>query len=392
MASLQEMLRKLGRTPMAVDGEEFMANGRPSYGMGARRLMPSRVGVGTQSSGMTTGGGIGSALMMSGNAVPGMAMGGVQQQPRQPAVNAFETAKATATRMQQSGQRAPTVMQTPDGNTRVIGSGAVTLKPNKEQFANRAAFSAALDARRGNVASRGMARGQARDERMQFASDAQTMGRGPALIRAFERQGIAPERAAAMMQGNMQFLSEDNRQRRAVDEVSARTALDKRREDREDAAQKFMQDYSAKQPTPEESAIMEGIANDPTLTWDEKREQIQSIRNPGGTPSAGGPPGIPSGAVPTQSGAMIRPAQAAQLQALAANYSGNPAAVGQQIVDALRKQPGLTDADRLKELRQLTGNRFATLEDPSGGVAQSTFSQQRRERSMGGGNGFSWAR
>jgi hypothetical protein len=74
------------------------------------------------------------------------------------------------------------------------------------------------------------------------------MGRNPALIRAFERQGIAPERAAAMMQGNMQFLSEDNRQRALAGEAASRTSLDERRLGLEERGQQFQQDWLGRQP------------------------------------------------------------------------------------------------------------------------------------------------
>lgn len=233
----QDRLAMAARAPATrfVDGEGFTPLGRPAYGSGARNLQTSRVGAGTMSNGMTGGGAIGSALMMSGEAVPGMAMGGVPQQPRQPAVDPYATAQATKVRMMQSGQLAPTVMRTQDGNTRVIGSGGVMLKPNEEQLANRSAFAAALDARRGNVASRQMAKGQARDERLQFSKDRQQYGQQGALVQAFQRQGVDPMRAMAMvaaMGGDktaVNYLSEDNRQTRAAGEFSGRTELEKER-------------------------------------------------------------------------------------------------------------------------------------------------------------------
>jgi hypothetical protein len=248
----QERLAMAARAPATqfVDGEGYMPMGRPAYGSGARNLQTSRVGVGTMSNGMTGGGAIGSSLMMGGAAVPGMAMGGVPQQPRQPAVNAFETAKATAAGM----QRAPTVMQTEDGGARIFGSGAVMRKPTDEQADRRSAFADAMEARRGRVQERGIARGREREERMQFASDAQTMGRNPALIRAFERQGIAPERAMAMMgamsgdRGAAQFLSEDNRQRGVADAAAALDAREQRRLQLEEENQAFQQDYLNRQP------------------------------------------------------------------------------------------------------------------------------------------------
>lgn len=236
-----------------IDGQQYLANGRPAYGSGARNLQTSRVGAGTMSNGMTGGGAIGSSLMMSGAAVPGMAMGAAPPQPRQSAVNAFETAKATATGM----QRPPTVMQTDDGGARIFGSGAVMLKPNEAQAAKRSAFADKLSERRDAVTDRGESRGQARDERMQFASDAQTMGRGPALIRAFERKGIAPERAAAMMQGNMQFLSEDNRQQRAAGEAGDRTQIERDRLKMEQEGQKFQQDWLGRQPQPMDEQVIQ---------------------------------------------------------------------------------------------------------------------------------------
>jgi hypothetical protein len=116
------------------------------------------------------------------------------------------------------------------------------------------------------------------------------------------------------------------------------------------------------------------LENRTDLDPDEKNDAMAEINrryginagSPPPTTGAGGPVPTPRTAVPTESGTMLKPTQIANLEAIGANYDANPAAVGQQLVDELRKIPHLSDEDRLNELRRITGNPTATLENPAG--------------------------
>lgn len=63
MATPIAPVRRRRRTARVIDGEEFMPIASPVYGAGSRQLQESPVGVGMLSSGMTTGGAIGSGVM-----------------------------------------------------------------------------------------------------------------------------------------------------------------------------------------------------------------------------------------------------------------------------------------------------------------------------------------
>ena len=195
-----------GRSNVIVPGSGRRAS---NQALGA-----GRVGAGIQSTGMTGGGVFGSGLMMSGAALPGMIMGGLpdRQQP-----------ELVSRPMRYGSEITPSEFAEAWKNRKMT-----TSDPQKQADA-AAKRQEALAARQAAVEASGKSRGQAREERMQFARDAQYFGPRGALIRAFSRQGVDPERAMAMMQGNMQFLSEDNRQRRAADEFAGRTAIEQER-------------------------------------------------------------------------------------------------------------------------------------------------------------------
>ena len=183
-------------------------------------LGASRVGTGIQSTGMTTGGAFGSGLMMSGAALPGMIMGAAQEQRQQPELVSRPMRGMTEITPSEFAQAWKNRKQT---------TGAA---PDLDKMEKRRQ---ALESRQAAVEARGMARGQARDDRMQFARDAQYYGPRGALAMAFQRQGMDPMAAmsqVAAMGGDkaaLQYLSEDNRQRRAAQEFSGRTALEQER-------------------------------------------------------------------------------------------------------------------------------------------------------------------
>ena len=382
-------------------------------------LGSGRVGTGFQSTGMNTGGAFGSSLMMVGGLRAAMgtaAMGGVPQQQRQPAVDPYETAQGTRTRMLQSVQRPPSVIQLPDGTVRVIGSaGGRQAEPNEDQLAKRAAYAAKLAGRQSAVENRGIARGQARESRREFARDQQYFGHRGALVRAFQRSGEDPMRAMAMMGamgGNnnaAQFLSEDNRQRRAADEFRTRSNIEGQRESREQLQMRW---------TPR-LAEAQAILNNPAATITEKNRAKQIMQDydqslttafgmeagtppmsqptaPEGTQTAlAGTQTAPEGTVPFgSSGVMVDPMAMPQLEAAAANYSQNPAQVGQQLVQMLNTDSfaHLTPQQKVDLLREITGNRFATLDDPSGMSQREVYDQQRNQGRLHVGPGYAWVR
>ena len=183
-------------------------------------LGASRVGTGIQSTGMTTGGAFGSGLMLSGAALPAMLMGAAPPQRQQPELASRPMRGMTEITPSEFAQAWKNRKQT---------TGAA---PDLDKMEKRRQ---ALESRQAAVEARGMARGQARDDRMQFARDAQYYGPRGALAMAFQRQGMDPMAAmsqVAAMGGDkaaLQYLSEDNRQRRAAEEFSGRTALEQER-------------------------------------------------------------------------------------------------------------------------------------------------------------------
>lgn len=362
---------------VTVDGEEFAVSDGRTPGSYGGRLPETRVGIGRQSNGMTGGGGIGSSLMMSGAAIPGMAMGGLPQ--RQQPMLTPRPMKGTAP------------ISEGDFASAWEGRKMTASQDTPETQANRSAFATAMGERKGLVKKRGIARGQAREERMQFSRDREQYGERGALVNAFQRQGVDPTRAMAMMQGNMQWLSEDNRQTRAATEFGEANRLAGQRESREQLQMRW---------TPR-LAEAQAILNNPAATITEKNRAKQTMEDydrslttafggeTGATatttpPPATGPQTAPEGTVPFgPSGAMVYEEAMARITPIAANYRSNPAQVGSQIVQQLGTDEfaHLTNTQKEAILKQVTGNQFATMADPSGRSLSEPYQRNVRRRS-----------
>lgn len=396
-----------------VDGQGYMPNARPAYGTGGGGVLPdTQAGVGMQTSGVGSGGRMGTPLMRGG--MPGPAP--VARKP-------FEYAAG----------RGPTITS-PGGQSEVVspeafqqmwnsmsgesrgGALRATLEKQRERAAadpriaaNIAKNEAAIQRQTGGAPAPGVNplfdRERQRKEltkagmpRPMAATFANLQGNPEAQAAMFEQ--LAGEETERMQSYNQPFGGRGVGGRGDRGGMGVAGVVGAQERARENAAkQKYDNDMLKleqikTQWTPRLSLAQAALAPGSTATPAEKRAAQQTIDEYnrftdstfGGRQSTtpvqpgspqGGQLGTSSGApIPPEyvpygnSGVMVDPQSVTQLETTAANYSANPAAVGAQLVQMLNgPEFAHLDATKKQALLQDLVGRYRpnpTLAKPEG--------------------------